>query len=397
MATGLVRNTSIFGLEAESTEGTYVAPSGTGKYLQVMEGVDIKPSREVLDRSLITSSPGREAPKMGMKGAQATIPVEFRAEGTEGTAPDFDKLLLGALGAQRSAATTTTTKASGNTSTVLQIEDADISKFAVGDMVVVKKSGQYELRPISAVATGAGVATITFPFALDGGAPGNSVVVSKFQTYYTADTGHPSLSFTAYWANQIREAVIGAKVVSMALENWGPGKLANWNFGLDALTFTRIDGAAPHTPAYDTGTPPVILNACLFRDGVATPVNKMDLSLTNELGFMSSTCSDNGKTGSRVKSREIKGTFNPYMDDTTVTDFDAWVAGTIFSLFAYAYNPSGTAGQGAMGSFVGIWLPNCVSLDCQAAEVDGIMVNNIPFRATRGANGTLEEMYLGLV
>jgi len=397
MATGLVRNNSIFALKEESTEGTYAPPAATTDYLQALEGFSFKPSREVLDRSIITASPGREAPKMGVKASQASIPVEFRGSGVEGGDVDFSLLLKGALGTSRSASTTTTTKAVGNTSTVLQIEDADISKFAVGDMVVVKKSGQYEMRPISAVDTTIGAATITFPFALDGGAPGASVVVSKFLTYLTAAVGHPHMSLSAYWANEIRDSLIGGMVTSMALENWAPGKLANWSFGLEGLSFDRIDGAAPHTPAYDTGTPPVILNACVWRDGLDTRVSQLGVNVSNVLGFLTDSCSSNGRRAARVKEREISGSFNPYMDDADVDHFTDWVAGTQFSLFAYAYNPSAVAGQGEMGSFVGIWLPQCVAIDFAPNEADGIMVNDIGFRATRGSNGTQEEMYLGLV
>jgi len=397
MSTGLVKGNSIFGLEAEVTEGTYVAPSGTGKYLQLLEGFDFKPSMEVVDRQLITASPGKETPRLGVRSVSVSMPTEFRADGVEGAYPDFDKLLLGALGAQRQIASSTTTKSAGNTSTVMQIEDADISKFAVGDIVVVKESGDYEARPISATDSTGGAATITFPFALTNGAPSNSVVLSKAATYYTAATGHPSLSVSAYWANQIRSAAFGCKVASMALENFSPGKVANWNFGLEGLGFTEIDGAAPHTPVYDTGTPPIILNACVWRAGVLTPVNGLTLGLTNELGAMTTTCSANGKTGLRVKSREINGTLSPYKDDTLVGYFNDWVAGTEFSLFAYAYNPSSTAGQGTLGSYVALWLPQCFTTEYQTGEVDQVLVDNMTFRATRGANGTSEEMYLGLI
>jgi hypothetical protein len=397
MATGLIKANSIFGLEVESTEGTYVAPSAATSYVQLLEGFEFKPSREVIDRGLITASPGRETPRLGMKSVTAQMPVEMRASGTEGAEPDFDYLLKGALGSRRQNTTAVTARAGVNTSTVILIEDADISKFAVGDMVLVKASGAHELRPISARATGAGVATITFPFALTAGAPASGVGLSKFSTYYTADTGHISISASYYWANEIRQAAFGCKVSSMSVDNFKTGKVPGLGFTLDGVGFTDINGVAPHTPTYDSGLPPMILNACVWRAGVLTPINDLTLGLKNELGFLTSTCSANGKTGSRVKSREIKGSINPYMDDTTTTYFDDWIAGTEFSLFAYAYNPSSTTGEITMGSVVGIWLPQCFTEELSTADLDGILVNGIGFRATRGAAGTSEEMYLGLV
>jgi hypothetical protein len=167
--------------------------------------------------------------------------------------------------------------------------------------------------------------------------------------------------------------------------------------GLEGLNFTEINGAAPHTPAYDTGTPPLILSACVYRAGVDTRVNQFSVQLKNELGFVTSTCSANGATAIRVKSREITGALNPYKDDTAVTNFDDWVAGTEFSLFASAYNPSSTTGQITMGSAIGIWLPQCVTTDYKVAEVDGILTDEMSFRATRGSVGTSEEMYVGLI
>lgn len=396
MSTGLVRANSIVGLEAEVTEGTYVAPSGTGSYLRTLEGLSLKPSRELVERNLLTASPGKETPRMGIKSVAGQVPVEFRAGGVEGSAGmDFHQLLLGALGSSRArTASRITTKSSGNTSTVLQIEDADIADLNVGDCVLVLKSGAHEVRPIISKTTGSGTATVTLAWALDGGAPGNSVELAKFTTYKTADTGHPALSLSVYWANEIRQAGIGMKVTQMSLENFQPGKVASLNFALEGLNYTEVNGAAPHTPAYDTGVPPIILSACVWRDGVATPINNLGLGLTNELGFLTSTCSPNGRTASRVKSREIAGSINPYKDDTSTDYFDDFVAGTEFSIFAVVYNPSGTTGEMSLGSVVGIWLPQCIATEFETQDADGILVDNLPFRATRGAAGDKEELYM---
>lgn len=398
MATGLIRQNSIFGIEEESTEGTYVAPSAATSYIQVLDGESFKPAREIIERGLITASPGKETPRMGMKSCQANIPVEFRASGTLGGDPDFNSLLKGALGARRQNTTTVTSRAGVNSSTNILIEDADISKFAVGDIVLVKASGAYELRPISSRATGAGSASITFPFALTAGAPASGVVLEKFTTYYTAATGHPSLSYSRYVGNEIRQAGLGMKVTQMALEGWEAGKVASLKFALEGMNFTETNGAAPHTPTYDSGgVPPIILSACVWRAGVLTPVPSLALQLANELSWLSDTCSANGRTGCRVKSREITGSFSPYKDDTATTYFDDWVAGTEFSIFAYAFNPSGTTGQGTLGSYVGLWLPQCITTEFESNDVDGVVADAMSFKATRGAAGDQEELYIGMV
>ena len=399
MATGMVKNNSVLGVMEEVTEGTYLVPAAATNFIQpLQDGFDLNMTRELIERGLLNASPGKETPRLGQRSVSATLPVEFRASGLEGLLPDFDPLLKAALGAVRSTATQTTTKAAGNTSTELQIEDADISDFAVGDSVVVLESGAHEVRPISAVDTTGGSASITFPFALDNGAPSASVVIAKFSTYLTAATGHPSLSLSYYWANTMRQAANGCRVTSMSLDNYTVGQVATLGFGLEGLTYEdELDGAAPFTPTFDTGIPPILLSACIFRAGVSLEINTFGLNLTNTLGFTTSLCSANGKVSSRITDREIAGTINPYKDDTATTFFDDWNDGTEFSLFAYAFNPSSTAGEFTLGSVTAIWLPQCFGSELQTQDLEGLLVDQMSFRATRGSDGSSEEMFMSLI
>lgn len=398
MATPIIRKNTVIGVEEEVTEGTYLVPQAATSYVQpLVDGFDFVPAREVIDRGLLTSSPGKETPRLGMKSVTANLPVELRASGTEGGAPDFEKLLESALGATRAYASTTTSTTT-HTSTKINLSDGDAANFAVGDCVVVKETNAYEMRPISAVVTTPGSNSITFPFALDNGAPSDAVEVAKFVTYYTAASGHPALSLSYYWANEVRQAASGCKVASMSLDNYTVGQVASLNFGLEGLTYeAEADGAAPHTPTFDTGVPPLILSACIFRAGTSIAVNTFTLNLANTLAFQTSMCDAEGRISSRVAGREITGSINPYKDDTATTYFTNWDAGTEFSLFAYAYNPSSTTGEFDLGSVVGIWLPQCVTTEFQTQDLEGLLVDQMSFRATRGSAGSSEEMYMSLV
>lgn len=398
MATPIIRANTVIGIMPEVTEGTWVVPAANTDYLQPMEdGFELNPARELIDRGLLNGSPGRETPRLGMKSVTAALPVEFKASGTEGAVPDHDQLLEAALGAERSYSSQTTST-STHTSTQINLSDGDAANFAVGDCVVVLESGAYEMRPISATVTTPGSNSITFPFALDNGAPSDAVKIAKFKTYYTADSGHPTLSLSYYWGNEVRQAAAGCRVTSMALENYTVGQVATLNFGLEGMVYEdEADGAAPHTPSYDGGVPPIQLKSCVFYDGTSIPVNTVSLSLANTLGFQTSLCSENGRIGSRIVSREISGTINPYKDDTATTYFDNWDAGTEFSLFTYAFNPSSTAGEFDLGSCVGIWLPQCFTTEFQSGDREGLVVDQLSFRATRGSAGTSEEMYMSLV
>lgn len=398
MATGIAKNVSVIGIEAEGTEGTYAAPSGATSYLQPLaDGFEMAPAREKIDRAIITNSIGKATPRLGMRSVSASLPCELRASGTEGADVDFGLLLKGALGATRSIATNTTTKASGNTGTLLQIEDADISKFAVGDIILVKQTGAHHVCAVTAVATGAGVAALTVTPAHPSGDFTDSVVISKSTMYYTANTGHPALSLSYYWANEITQKAIGCKVTSMSVDNFATGQVASFNFGLEGLSYDEANGAAPHTPSYDSGIPPIILGAYVYKDGTAISINQFGLSLANTLAFITATSNASGKASSRVVSREVTGTINPYKDDTSVAFFSAFDAGTEFSLFIMAANPSATAGEYTMGSVVGIYLPKVLATECKVGDQEGLLTDEISFQSVRGSAGTTEEVYIGLI
>ena len=135
MAIGIQKNTTQIGVKEEVTEGTFVPVAADTDFIQPLEdGFDMTPAKELVERTILTSSIGNPTPRVGTKSVAATLPVELRASGIEGGTPDFDLFLKGALGDVRTIAAQVTTKVAGNTSSVLQIEDADIGDFTVGDI-----------------------------------------------------------------------------------------------------------------------------------------------------------------------------------------------------------------------------------------------------------------------
>jgi hypothetical protein len=396
MATGIAKNASIIGLMLESTEGTYVAPSSATDYIQPLEGFDIAPKKEIVERTILTSSIGKVTPRVGQKSVTATLPVEFRASGTEGAATDFDLLLKGALGNKRQIASRITTK-TGNTGSVLQIEDADISSLTVGDIIVVLEAGAHHICAISAKTSGTGTATVTLLPSKPSGSFSDSVQISKSTTYYPANSGHIPLSLSTYWGNEILQKAVGCKVTKMSLDNFSVGGIASLGFEMEGLSFDESNGSAPHSPTYDTGLPPLILSAYVYQDGTSIDVNSFSLQLQNALGFITSTASQNGKISSRVTQRTLSGSMNPYKDDTSVANFTKFDQNTPFSLFVMARNPSAVSGEVELGSVVGIYLPNCLITEKKIADADGILTDELSFSADRGASGTTEEMYIGFV
>lgn len=398
MATPIAKNTTIIGVAEEGPEGTYAAPSAATSYVQPLEdGFEMTPAKELVERSILTSSVGQVTPRVGLKSVTAALPVELRGSGVEGGMPDFDLLLESALGTKRLLAARVTTKAApAHTTTVLQIEDADIASLRVGDVILILEAGSHSVHAITAKTTGIGTATVTYSPAR-AVFPSASVQIAKFVTYLPANASHLPLSLSYYWANEILQKAIGCKVTSLAVENFSTGQVASFNFGLEGLTFDEVNGSAPHTPVYDTGLPPLILQACLFQDGVELQINEFALSLENTLGFLTSTCSASGRIKSRVTDRSISGSFNPYKDDTSVDQFTKFNANSEYSLFISAYNPSSVAGEIQLGSVVGIYLPKCITIEKVVGDQEGLLVDNINFRATRGDSGSMDEMFLGFI
>jgi hypothetical protein len=217
----------------------------------------------------------------------------------------------------------------------------------------------------------------------------NGQVIAAVTTYVTANSGHPSLSISKYIEEAILEQATGCHVSSMSLENFTTGQLANFNFGFEGLNFDRSVTAQPHTPNFNDALPPIILNACVFQDGVGIAVNRLSFSVENTLGFATSTCA--GRISGRATERTVTGSFNPYKQDNSVAQFDRFDANTEYSLFGSAYNPTSTTGE--YNQVVAFYMPNCVTTEIGEEDQDGLLQEALTFSAGRG-DGSEEEIYI---
>lgn len=395
MSTAVKKNTAV-GVMEEVTEGTYVAPSGTTKFVQTLvDGFELSPSKEQLARNIFTSSIGQTAPRTGQFQVTGTIPTEFRAFSTAGGAPEYDALLKSALGGKRIVATTTTTKSSGNTDVLLQLDNADKDKFNIGDIVMVKQSGAYHVSPISALSRTVDAANITLLVPHPSGDMTDSVVIEKSTTYIVADSGHPSLSISKYIEGLILEKAVGCKVKSLSIDNFTTGQLPSLKFGFEGLNFDRSETPIPFTPAYDSALPPIVLDGRAYMDGASLDVNEVTVSLENTLGFKTSINAENGRVSSRATERTISGTMNPYKEDDNIDNFTKYKENTAFSLFAYAKVPTSTTGQ--FGQVVAVYMPNCLITELGEADSDGLLQDSISFSANRGNSGTTPEIYIAFI
>jgi hypothetical protein len=393
MAIGLIKGNTLVAVTAEVTEGTFVEATAADDYIQPLsDGLELNFAKDLKSRDNLNSSIGKSRARVGIKSAAATIPVEVIGGGSEGAKPDWDLLIKAALGTESQLAARVTTKGAGNTDQILQLEDSDIGDFAVNDVILVLEAGDHFLSPVIAVDPTGGAANITLLRTRAAGAFSASVEISKNTKYTPANAGHPTLSTSVYWGDEIRSSGHGMRPTSMALENFSTGELASLNFGLEGIAFDEIDGSAPVTPTFTSALPPLILEACVYQDGTQIDVNEVSIEVSNSIGFITSTCSSDGRISSRLTERNISGSFNPYKDDTSVAQFTRFNNNTQFSLFFFAANPSAVAGEYELGSIVCFWLPSAIINEKPVGDIDGILTEEIAFIADRGEQGTTDDI-----
>jgi hypothetical protein len=393
MSYGTLAETSVF-LTAESTEGTVVTPTSATDALEILEdGYAVNYSRESIETKTIDSNRESGETRIGIPNIEGSVSVYQKANTTAGGKPPAALLYKSLLGGERQSTGQITTKSSpANTSTVLQIEDADSAKLKVGDIVKVLTAGKHEVRPISAVSTGTGTATITFPFALEN-VPAASVKIEKCTTYFPSETS-TSLSLVEYLADSIEAQVGGIKAVSASLKGWETGKIAQWDFKLQGLNYAKAVQSGTYTPNFSgLASTPVILSACAWLGSSKIAYNNFEVAIENTNSFIKSACASQGKIASRFTELKISGSINPYTELDDVDRFDLFDANTTTSLFLYCYNPASTDGE--IKEVCALWFPTIKLTEIPTGDLDGVLVDQIKFMAQRTLGG--DSVFMGFI
>ena len=373
----VVKGKSSVFLKEEVTEGLYAAPVNADAVEVLEDGVGFEYTRDEVERNLLSDTIEVEASRLGMAQVSGTVPVEFKAGAAEGDLPREKVLYKSLLGGVRQISSVTTTK-TGNTSSVLQIQDADISKFKKNDIILVKEAGKYEARPVASVITTLGSASLTLAVPLSA-APADNVVIGKASVYYHKSDA-PSFSTTHYIGGKIEEVVTGCRSISASLESWEGGAVPSWSFSVESLDLEQSATPMTLTPSFaGDALPPVVLGACVWINGQKVSYNSLALNLENTKAEILSACSTSGKVASRFTQFVASGEIAPYMDDDNVNRFTAFNNNDDISVFGYAYNPSSVAGQ--VEQVVAFWFPQAKITTMPNGDQDGIMTNQISFKA----------------
>ena len=372
-----------FATVIESTEGTYDAPASGADFIQAQaDSIEMKGSKDTLEINVIGRGLSKVAPRVGLESGTGTVGVYMKAGSSATVEPEYGPLLESLMGSKRNSASVTS--GVGHSSTLINV--ASTTNLKVGDIVVVKESGDYHTSPIASLVTNTSI-TLLIAAA---GAFSDNVVVEAFTSYVPTDDSHPSFSASKYVEDAVLEKIVGCKTTSLSIESFSSGQVAIIKMGFEGSNYTRSLSAPAYTPSYDTSETPVISDACIWQDGVKIKINDFTLNVENSLGWIKDTC--NGKQSSRITNRVISGSINPYKQDNDISDYTKFDSNSPFSLVITARNPGST---GEYSESISFYLPLCSITELTEGDIDGLLTDQINFSAITG-NDDLKELYISI-
>lgn len=390
MGIGLVADEGSVFVEKELVEGTYVPESAGAKALEVLsDGLEFTPTKELLERNNRTSTVEKVPSRVGQKSMAGTIPTEFKAGNAEGVEPETADLYEALLG-EKTAYTATIADNTNGIHTVgrIYMANGEAAKYRKGFIVKVKEYDQNPANP-DHVSPIIGVSTTPDDNYID-------LLVPYFQAYtngveissgvaFSHKSGQPTLSVTNYLGGKIREQAIGMRAVSGELSNFATGQLPQLSFSLEGLDYKREVGQPLFAPEYDQSLPPVVLCSKIYQDDLELTVNNVGITMSNTLGFLTSTASCSGKISSRITEFVTTFSANPYMEDDDVEQFDKFDKNEAYSLFGSSQNYGADANE--LVEVVGFYMPNCRSTEMATGDEDGILTDAITGQAYKEDGG----------
>lgn len=397
MAIGLAENQGFIlatkedAVSQASPAGTYKAPAA-GDAIQILsDGLEFTPSQEVIDRDIRTATIEQTVGRTTTRMITGSVPCEFRSNSTEGGAPEADKLYESLLGGKRQRSSTALRTASnqgavsaGQRKKTFAVAASDTAAFRVGDAVRLFKTGEIDFVSV-VTSVNAGSNQITLATAAPVDIPGSSDI-SPCTTYFIDPNRADArfLSLTQYLGAKLEERAIGVRCTTGELSSFETGQLPQFSFGFEGLDFDRRVPtpsqltAAKALATYQDSLPPIILGAHVFQDDQELVLNSISISLTNTLGFITSTRSERGRETSRVTDFECTFNMNPYQDDANVKSFDLFKSNNSFSVFGYAANKGA---NDKLDQIVTFFMPNCRVQEIGTGSEDGILTDELSCRA----------------
>jgi hypothetical protein len=229
---GLQTRNSVMAIMEESTEGTPVVPAAATDFVALQDGFSLEPAFNNLQNNELKSSIGLSKSIVGLEAPKAGFSHYLRHSGTEGTAPNYRKVLKCLFGSEVVASTQYALTAA-STTTLLKMSVGNGQFFQRGQAMLIKDgTNGYSIRPVHSVATD----DITIGFKL-ANAPASGVNTGKAVLYKPANSGHPTLTLWDYRANGgAVEAMSGCRVTDGSI-SVSAGELINAQYSFEGVKF----------------------------------------------------------------------------------------------------------------------------------------------------------------
>lgn len=386
MAYTIKKNIDVYVIK-ESTPWSHEAPGAASDAVKAKtDGFELTPSKDLLEKDELGQGLSASKSLTGLETVTGAMSVYAKANGIEGTQPEIGPMLESGMGSVRLQNTQNLDHTSA-TSTTTVLEFDTTPEYEVGDVVLVKTAGAYEVRPVIAV----GANNITLKYALST-APADATVIGAVCTYVPTDSGHPSYSINKYVEGAVVERGIGMVTQTIGISSFGTGQLSSIDMSATGINYDRLAETPAFTPEFDTGTTPVILNACIVQDGNVLEVNEFSMTIENTLSEITDTC--NGKTSIRVSSRKVTGSINPKKVTNSSTQWDHFNENTEYSLHITAHVPTAT---GEYKDVISYWIPKCNTIELTEGEVNnGVLTDNVTFQAFATSKDE-QEIYISFI
>lgn len=291
----IVTRSTVMAIKPETTEGTPLAPAGTGDYVRLQDGFDMAPQFETLENAELSSSIGRTKSILGSENPTFSFSHYLRNSGSVATAPDWGEVLKAAFGSETIAGAEYNTVAASTVS-VVKVDTGEGATFERGEMLLVKDgTNGYSIRPVHSIAT----EDLTLGFNL-ANAPGTGVNLGRCVLYKPADTGHQSLSIWNYLGNSgAVQMATGCRVTSLDIQA-DAGQLINCSISMEGIGFyfnpveiTSSNNKLDFTN--DTGTEAATIPSKWYKDpheladAIAAAMNLADPAETHTVVYSDTT------------------------------------------------------------------------------------------------------------
>lgn len=231
---------SVFGLKAETTAGTYIALGATTDFTTLREGFTFQSGVNTVDSDELVNDIGASEGFVTSESPSGSVPKYFKHSGVEGQAPDYSLLIKSAMGSQTTNATQYNTVAGSTAGTsaaraVLNVDTGEGANFAEGQAVLIKDgTNGYSIRNVDSISSDA--LSLNFNLA---SAPGTGVDLGKAVQFAPAISGHPTFTAHCYQASSssaLHQAIVGCRTTNMSIE-FPANELATCAFDFEGIGF----------------------------------------------------------------------------------------------------------------------------------------------------------------